>query len=61
MDDTTVSPGPTPNTIRAADGTVLTAPEGWALPPPEDAGLTRGVKRLSSEPKPISTEARSSS
>src|SRR3954466_13393521 len=44
MDHTTFSPGPAPNTVRAADGTVLTAPEGWALLPPGDAGLTRGVK-----------------
>src|SRR6201996_8739437 len=44
MDDTTFTPGPTPNTVRAADGTVLTAPEGWALLPPGDTGLTRRVK-----------------
>ncbi len=44
MDDTTFSPGPTPSTVRTADGTVLTAPEGWALLPPGDAGLTRRVK-----------------
>src|SRR5262249_38899006 len=37
-------PGPTPNTVRAADGTILTAPEGWVLLPPGDAGLTRRVK-----------------
>ena len=30
MDDSTFTPGPTPNTVRAADGKVLTAPEGWA-------------------------------
>ena len=40
----TFAPGPTPNTVRAADGKVLTAPEGWALLPPGDAGLTRRVK-----------------
>jgi hypothetical protein len=44
MDDGTFTPGPTPNTVRAADGTVLTAPEGWALLSPGDAGLTRRVK-----------------
>ncbi len=44
MDDNTFFPGPTPNTVRAADGTVLAAPEGWALLPPGDAGLTRRVK-----------------
>jgi Uncharacterized conserved protein (DUF2293) len=40
----TFSPGPTSNTVRAADGTVLTAPGGWSLLPPGDAGLTRRVK-----------------
>jgi hypothetical protein len=40
----TFTPGPTPNTVRVADGTVLTAPEGWALLPPGDAALTRRVK-----------------
>jgi hypothetical protein len=44
MDDTTFTPGPAPNTVRAADGTLLTAPEGWVLLPPGDAGLTRRVK-----------------
>src|SRR5918997_1029358 len=44
MDDGTFTPGPTPNTVRSADGTVRTAPEGWALLPPGDAGLTRRVK-----------------
>ena len=40
----TFSPGPTPSTVRAADGTILNAPDGWALLPPGDAGLTRRVK-----------------
>ena len=40
----TVSPGPQPGTVRAADGRVLTVPEGWALLEPGDAGLTRRVK-----------------
>src|SRR3984957_8965777 len=40
----TFTPGPTPNTVRAADGSVLTAPEGWVLLPPGDAALTRRVK-----------------
>src|SRR5215470_18707089 len=40
----TFTPGPKPNTVRAADGTILTAPEGWALLPPGDAALTRRVK-----------------
>ena len=44
MDHDRFTPGPAPNTVRAADGTVLTAPEGWALLPPGDAGLTRRVK-----------------
>jgi hypothetical protein len=37
-------PDPTPNTVRAADGTILTAPNGWALLPPGDAALTCRVK-----------------
>src|SRR5438876_2411210 len=40
----TFTPGPTPNTVRAADGTVLTAPDGWVLLPPGDTALTRRVK-----------------
>jgi hypothetical protein len=43
-DSPTFSPGPTPNTVRAADGSVLTAPEGWILLAPGDAALTRRVK-----------------
>lgn len=43
-DDHTFAPGPTPNTVRAADGKVLTAPEGWILLLPGDAALTRRVK-----------------
>lgn len=44
MTSTTFTPGPTPTTVRAADGRVLTAPDGWALLPPGDAALTRRVK-----------------
>ena len=44
MSDTPFTPGPTPNTVRAADGTILTAPDGWAQLPPGDAALTRRVK-----------------
>jgi len=44
MSDHTFTPGPSPNTVRAADGTVLTAPEGWLLLPPGDAALTRRLK-----------------
>jgi hypothetical protein len=40
----TYSPGPTPNTVRTADGKVLTTPSGWVLLPPGDAALTRRVK-----------------
>ena len=44
---TNFSPGPTPNTVRAADGRLLTVPEGWILLPPGDAALTRRVKEAS--------------
>jgi hypothetical protein len=44
MTDVVFTPGPTPNTVRAADGRVLTVPEGWVLLPPGDAALTRRVK-----------------
>ena len=44
MSDFIFAPGPTPNTVRAADGRTLTVPEGWALMPPGDATLTRRVK-----------------
>jgi Uncharacterized conserved protein (DUF2293) len=44
MTNQTLTPGPTPNTVRAADGTVKTAPDGWILLPPGDAALTRRVK-----------------
>jgi hypothetical protein len=44
MSETAFSPGPTPNTVRSADGRILTAPEGWILLPPGDAALTRRVK-----------------
>jgi hypothetical protein len=44
MRHSTFAPGPTPNTVRAADGTILTAPDGWALLPPGDAALARRVK-----------------
>lgn len=43
-DANTFTPGPTPNTVRTADGKVLTVPEGWVLLPPGDAALTRRVK-----------------
>lgn len=44
MTDKTFTPSPTPNTVRADDGKLLTVPEGWTLLPPGDAGLTRRVK-----------------
>lgn len=44
MGDSTYTPGPTPNTVRATDGRILTVPEGWVLLPPGDAALTRRVK-----------------
>src|SRR5215831_1717397 len=44
MSDQAFTPGPTPNTVRAADGRVLTAPVDWALLLPGDAALTRRVK-----------------
>ena len=40
----TFLPGPTSNTVRAADGLVRTVPNGWMLLPPGDAALTRRVK-----------------
>jgi hypothetical protein len=45
-DDTTAAfaPGPKPNTVRAADGTVRTIPDGWVHVPPGDAALTRRVR-----------------
>jgi hypothetical protein len=42
------TPGPTPNSVRAADGTMLTAPPGWVLLEPGDAALTRRVKAAAS-------------
>jgi hypothetical protein len=39
-----LSPGPSPNTVRAADDRILPAPDAWALLPPGDAALTRRVK-----------------
>lgn len=44
MTNNVFTPGPAPNTVRAADGKVLTAPDGWVLLPPGDAALTRRVK-----------------
>jgi len=44
MSEQTFTPVPTPNTVRATDGKVVTVPEGWILLPPGDAALTRRVK-----------------
>jgi hypothetical protein len=38
------SPGPSPNTVRAADGKIITVPDGWILVPPGDPTLTRRIK-----------------
>ena len=40
----TLAPTADPRVFRAPDGTLLTAPPGWACLPPGDAGLTRRVK-----------------
>jgi hypothetical protein len=44
MNENVFTTGPTPDTVRAADGRILTAPDGWVLLPPGDAALTRRVK-----------------
>ncbi len=44
MNDVQFTPGPTPDSVRSADGKILTAPDGWVLLPPGDAALTRQVK-----------------
>src|SRR5262249_14446397 len=43
-DEHTFTLGPTPNTVRTADGRGQAAPEDWVLLPPGDAALTRRVK-----------------
>lgn len=44
MTSNTVTPGRKPNTVRTANGQVLTVPAGWELLAPGDAALTRRVK-----------------
>jgi hypothetical protein len=44
MSDNVFTPGPKAHTVCAANGAILTAPEGWILLPPGDAALTRRVK-----------------
>ena len=39
----TFLPGPTPNTVRVADGKALSGPNGWVLLPRCDAALTRQI------------------
>lgn len=43
-DSRIVSPGPTPRTVRLADGQVVAIPAEWILQPPGDAALTRRIK-----------------
>ena len=42
MDDNTFVPGPTPNTVRAADGTLLAAPGAGHSSRRETPGLHAG-------------------
>jgi hypothetical protein len=44
MPDNIFTPGPTPNTVRAADGKIITISDGWVLVPPGDPALTRRIK-----------------
>ena len=44
MTTNTFIPGPAPNTVRSANGEILTVPEGWVLLPPGDAAFTLRVK-----------------
>lgn len=44
MSNNVFSPGPSENTVKAANGQVLTVPTGWVLLLPGDAALTRRVK-----------------
>jgi hypothetical protein len=44
MGNNTFSPGPTANTVRSADGKIVTIPDGWILVPPGDAALSRRIK-----------------
>ncbi len=39
------APGPREGTVRLSTGEILAVPEGWALLPPGDAGLTGRVKK----------------
>ena len=44
MGNKTFSTGPTANTVRSADGKIVTIPDGWILVPPGDAALSRRIK-----------------
>lgn len=44
MSGNTFNLGPTPDTVRSADGRVPAVPEGWILLSPGDAALTRRVE-----------------
>lgn len=44
MQNTTYSPGPVPNTVKAADGKIIPVPAGWVLVLPGDPALTRRIK-----------------
>ena len=44
MHEDSFSPGPSPNTVRADDGSIRKVPANWVLLPPGDAALTRRVK-----------------
>lgn len=44
MSDNVFAPGLKPNSVRAANGVILTVPEGWILLPPGDAAITRRAK-----------------
>lgn len=46
MSDNTFTPGPTPNTVRTADGKVQTVPDGWVLLPPDWGKVTFGELAL---------------
>jgi len=40
----TFAPGPTPHTVRAADGKIVTVPEGWVQVPPVTLSSFNGLR-----------------
>jgi hypothetical protein len=44
MPENSFTPGPTPNTVCASDGRIVTVPDSWVLVPPGDAALSRRIK-----------------